>query len=85
MLLHVAFASRPGFVQGNRLLRVREGGEVVERVNTDQQAIACMLGGPERRTLFVLTAPSVDPDECRAARAARIEILSVDVPGAGLP
>ena len=67
------------------VLRVREGGEVVERVDTDQQAIACMLGGPERRTLFVLTAPSVDPDECRAARGARIEILEVDVPGAGLP
>jgi sugar lactone lactonase YvrE len=68
-----------------QVLRVREGGEVVERIDTGQQAIACMLGGPERRTLFVLTAPGIDPEECRAARGARIETLQVEVAGAGLP
>jgi sugar lactone lactonase YvrE len=66
-------------------LRVREGGEVVERIPTETQAIACMLGGPDRRTLFVLTAESTDPDECVKRKSARVETARVDVPGAGLP
>jgi sugar lactone lactonase YvrE len=36
--------------------RVREGGEVLERVKLDMPCFACMLGGEERRTLFMLTA-----------------------------
>jgi len=67
------------------VLRVRDGGEVVERIATATQAIACMLGGADRRTLFVLTAQSFHRDECRAQRNARIEVAAVDVPGAGLP
>jgi sugar lactone lactonase YvrE len=67
------------------VLRVRQGGEVVERIATSTQAIACMLGGPHRRTLFVLTAQSFHRDECREQRDARIEVMDVEVPGAGLP
>ncbi len=67
------------------VLRVREGGETTHRVSTDQMAIACMLGGDDRRTLYVLTAPSVDGSECERNRGARIEALEVEVPGAGLP
>ncbi len=67
------------------VLRVREGGEVTHRVSTEQLAIACMLGGENRRTLFVLTAPSIDEEECVKLRAARIETLEVEIPGAGLP
>jgi sugar lactone lactonase YvrE len=67
------------------VLRVREGGHVAERITTTTQAIACMLGGPDRRTLFVLTAQSLHRDECRAQRNARIEVVDVEVPGAGLP
>ena len=67
------------------VLRVREGGQVVERIPTATQAIACMLGGADRRTLFVLTAQSFHRDECRARRSARIEVVEVDVPGAGWP
>jgi sugar lactone lactonase YvrE len=36
--------------------RVREGGEVLERVELDAPCFACMLGGEDRRTLFMLTA-----------------------------
>jgi sugar lactone lactonase YvrE len=68
----------------NAVLRVREGGEVAERIAFDRMAIACMLGGPERRTLFVCTARSVDPAET-GAREGRIEWIEVDVPGAGWP
>jgi sugar lactone lactonase YvrE len=67
------------------VLRVREGGEVTDRVPVATQAFACMLGGPERRTLFVLTAESAVPEEARASKSGRIELVEVDVPGAGLP
>jgi sugar lactone lactonase YvrE len=67
------------------VLRVREGGETTHRISTDQMAIACMLGGDDRRTLYILTAPSVDGPECETARSARIEALDVEIPGAGLP
>ena len=40
----------------NLVGRVREGGEVLERVKLDMPCFACMLGGKERRTLFMLTA-----------------------------
>lgn len=69
----------------NQFLRVREGGEVTDRVSVDQMAIACMLGGEDGRTLFALTAPTVAPDETRRLRGSRIETLRVAVPGAGLP
>ena len=67
------------------VLRVREGGEVTERIRVATQAIACMLGGPRRTTLFVCTAESLISDDCRAKRSAKIEVVEVSVPGAGLP
>ena len=70
---------------GNEVLRVEEGGRVTHRVTVSTLAIACVLGGPERKHLLVCTAPTVRPDECRAQRAGRIEVAEVDVPGAGLP
>jgi sugar lactone lactonase YvrE len=36
--------------------RVREGGEVLERVRPDLPCFACMLGGDDGRTLFMLCA-----------------------------
>jgi sugar lactone lactonase YvrE len=44
-----------------------------------------MLGGPQRKTLFMLTAETINPDGARAKSSGRIEILEVEVPGAGLP
>ena len=66
------------------VLRVREGGEVAERIAVENEAFACMLGGPERRTLFICTAPDSDPKKTTDCRG-RIEIVEVDVAGAGLP
>ena len=69
-----------------RVLRIREGGEVVDEVKgTHPGAFACMLGGDDRRTLFVCTAPTHVPDDARVAHAGRIEAVPVDVPGAGWP
>jgi sugar lactone lactonase YvrE len=67
------------------VLRVREGGAVTHRVSVETQAFACMLGGPDRRHLFVCTALDSEPSRCRETRSGRIEVVEVDVPGAGRP
>lgn len=68
------------------VLRVREGGEVTHRIPTPGQAVACMLGGPQRKTLFVLTGKvMVTPEQSRSAMSGLIFTMPVDVPGAGLP
>ena len=66
-------------------LRVHEGGRVSRRVRGAALAYACALGGTDRRTLYVCTAETHDPDECVAKRTGRIETVRVDVPGAGWP
>jgi sugar lactone lactonase YvrE len=67
------------------LLRVRDGGAVAERLKFDTMPIACALGGPDRRTLFMLTSDSIDPDECRAKKTSKIWFKEVAVAGAGWP
>jgi sugar lactone lactonase YvrE len=69
---------------GDECLRIREGGEVTDRIALDRGAFACMLGDDDRRTLYVCTARASDPAET-SARTARIERIRVEVPGAGLP
>lgn len=67
------------------VLRVREGGEITHRIPVQTQGIACMLGGTDRRTLFILSAPVTRPEEARELKLGRIEMARVEVPGAGLP
>ncbi len=62
-------------------LRVREGGEVLQRIDTGRGAFACALGGQYRRTLFVCTADSHDPQRQNTERNGRIEAFEVTVPG----
>ncbi len=71
----------------HQVLRVAEGGEVLDeiRTNDERQPFACMLGGTDRRTLYVCTAVDSEPESCRRLRAGRIEAIDVDVPGAGWP
>jgi sugar lactone lactonase YvrE len=63
---------------------VQEGGQVIHEVRVTTKPYACMLGGPEGRTLFVCTAPS-RPDHIRAGITGRIERVEVPVGRAGLP
>ena len=70
---------------GSTVIRVKEGGEITEKLKVETDTFACMLGGPNRKTLFVLTAASSNPDECKKNPTGRIEITEVEVPGAGLP
>ena len=67
------------------VVRVRQGGEITHRVTVEKQAFACMLGGPQRRTLFICTATDGAPETAQRLRDGRIEIVEVGVPGAGLP
>jgi sugar lactone lactonase YvrE len=69
----------------SEVLRIREGGEVVERIPTGQLAAACMLGGEDRKSLFICTADSTDPAVCIGHHTARILRTDVEVPGAGQP
>lgn len=69
----------------NQCLRVAEGGEILDQVETSQTAFACMLGGPEGRHLFVMTAPDSDHTARAAAAEGCIEVAEVAVPHAGLP
>ncbi len=71
--------------RGERVLRVLEGGRIADSVATPQRgSYACMLGGPDRRTLFILTNTGSGPAMAQKAEG-RIETVRVPVPGAGLP
>jgi sugar lactone lactonase YvrE len=70
---------------GQEMLRVERGGRVTDRVQVSRRAIACMLGGPDRKMLFCATSDSFEPEACRAARRGAIEVARVDVAGAGFP
>lgn len=69
----------------NQCLRVAEGGEILDQVETSQTAFACMLGGPDGRHLFVMTAPDSDHTARAAAAEGCIEVVEVAVAHAGLP
>ncbi len=65
--------------------RVLEGGEVTDVVELELNCFACMLGGPDRRTLFVVTAPTSKANGLAARLDGRIETVQEEVPGAGRP
>jgi sugar lactone lactonase YvrE len=67
-------------------VRVLPGGEVTDRIALDGRNIyACVLGGADRRTLFACTGTTHDRDEAARIRSARLEAVTVEVPGAGVP
>lgn len=68
-----------------RVIRVREGGEIVEEIACDSGVFACMLGGEDGRTLFMSAAPDFDEHARSAAREARVLAVRVDVPHGGRP
>jgi sugar lactone lactonase YvrE len=68
-----------------RVVRVREGGEIVEEISPGTGTFACMLGGSDGRTLFICAAPDFDEHARSAAREAQLLAVHVDVPHAGMP
>ena len=69
----------------NDVIRVQEGGALLDKVEVDRGAFACMLGGENGNTLFISTANDSPEETCLKERSARIEVIDVDVPRAGLP
>ena len=70
----------------HRLLRVAEGGAILdERTADDGCLFACMLGGEDGRTLFACAAPTMVDEELSANHRASILMTRVQVPHAGLP
>jgi sugar lactone lactonase YvrE len=66
--------------------RITAGGDVTDRIDMgDRVAVACALGGPERRTLFLLSSTDAYPKRLIGTRLSRLDAVTVDVPGAGLP
>jgi sugar lactone lactonase YvrE len=75
-------------VGNRRCVRVREGGEVVGTVELDRGAFACMLGGPNARTLFILAAEwrgFVKAEEAIADRTGQVLAVEAPAPHAGWP
>lgn len=69
--------------QGSECILVAEGGEIIGRVETSQHTYACMLGGADGHTLYVLTAGSSSPGAVDRQRTGRIETARVDTGAAG--
>ncbi|VVJ22141.1 gluconolactonase [Amycolatopsis camponoti] len=69
----------------NRVLRVEEGGRILDEVDAGTGVFACMLGGDDGRTLFLCAAPSFAEHERRPVREAQLLAVDVEVPHAGLP
>jgi sugar lactone lactonase YvrE len=66
--------------------RIIEGGTVTDRIDIGERtAIACALGGPERRTLFLVTTTDAYPQRLIGTKLSRVDATTVDLPGAGLP
>ena len=67
-------------------IRVDREGREQQRIEVPgRRAIACVLGGPERRTLFCLSAATSHEEMKQRKSSARIEAIDIDVPGAGYP
>ena len=69
----------------NEVIRVKEGGEILDSIKVKRNAYACMLGGEDRKTLFICTSGSSDEDSCKEDKKGCIEIITVDSAGVGRP
>lgn len=69
-----------------RAVRIAEGGEVLQVIDTAPEGVfAVALGGEDGRTLFMCVAPDWDESARSAARQGRMIATRVDVPHAGTP
>jgi sugar lactone lactonase YvrE len=69
----------------NDCARIREGGEVLEWIELVRPCFATMLGGHDRRTLFMLTADWRGTDAIEKVIEARTgQVLVVEAPAPGV-
>jgi sugar lactone lactonase YvrE len=72
----------------NDCARIREGGEVLDVAELDRPCFAAMLGGPDRRTLFMLTAQwrgTEGMEDVIEARTGQVLVADAPAPGVGWP
>jgi sugar lactone lactonase YvrE len=73
-------------VPNRRCVRVREGGEVLQTIDHDRGCFACMLGGPDGTTLFVVAREWHGPSSMTdGTRTGQVLIAEAPAPGAGRP
>jgi len=77
-----------GDVPNKRCVRVREGGQVLETIELDRSPFACMLGGPDGQTLFILAAEWRGIEavgDAIAGRTGQVLTVRAPAPRAGWP
>ncbi len=75
-----------GDVPNKCCVRVREGGEVLQMIHLDRGCFACMLGGADERTLFLMAAEWHGLAKMAdGARTGQVLIVEAPAPGAGWP
>lgn len=73
-------------VPGRQCVRVREGGAVLQRIEIDRGAFACMLGGADGGSLFIAAAEWKGMDAIGdGSRSGQLLVARVEVPHAGFP
>ena len=75
-------------VPNKRCVRVREGGEVLQTIDLDRGGFACMLGGEDGRTLFMVAAEwrgMEQAAEVMKQKTGRVLAAPAPAPGAGWP
>ena len=70
-------------VPSKRCVRVREGGEVLETIDLDRGCFACMLGGADRRTLFLIANEWNGPASMTDGPGAG-QVLTAEAPAPGI-
>src|SRR6516162_7179061 len=73
-------------VPNKRCVRVREGGEVLQTVTVDRGCFACMLGGADRRMLFIVATEWRGPANMfQGPRTGQVLATEAPAPGDGWP
>src|SRR5437660_6218853 len=71
---------------GNKhCVRVREGGEVLQTIELDRGCFACMLGGADRKTLFLVAREWHGMDFSKGMGTGQLLTVGAPAPGAGWP
>jgi sugar lactone lactonase YvrE len=72
-------------VPNTRCVRVRQGGEVLQTIDLDRGCFACMLGGADRQTLFLVTREWHGMDISKGNGTGQLLSVAAPAPGAGWP
>ncbi|MBO0677152.1 SMP-30/gluconolactonase/LRE family protein [Mycolicibacterium sp. S2-37] len=68
----------------HQFARIVDGGTVTDRIDIGERiAIACALGGPESRVLFLVTTTDAYPERLIGTADSRVDAVTVDIPGVG--